>query len=573
MSRILSLVFSFLFCLSLQGFVLKENQATDDAFFENFKSDPFVGSFFEPVSKEQGALYWKELKFNHDDILERMDRFRENDWYGNPHQAKYPSLGSISPTTLRFIKTAGDIRDYFGTLQGYRILHLGAGYGGLCKILREMGGWTSYTIAQEMGTNLLCKKYLECLGIEGIEYLNLQNCGDLSRFDFLIIDAEFLTDAIDLTPFLKAIPRGIFLKRGVPEQFNASIRTLKSAGYKGLLQGDLNADENVLHILLWRPDHEFGPSQFSQSAQTLTPSSALQKGSAISNQATTHRLGDQLLTYFTTQWIAHVQGVPFLLSPFPYAEQFRLASMAPKIDKLYRFKQVKFFSGSGYEDLFTPSTLWQVPFIPYSRQEKKGFLKGKNPVKVDWDNPEFRALIRESLTPVEPVNTIIPPKDRLSVALHVRTGGAFKSDKKWHKTLPLKFAPDAFMIRALKTLLALIPDTPLYIYLFTDDLQPEKIIEKYQASLPHVDIIWDYSRDRSRTKDQLILEDLLSFQNFDCLIRPCSHFSVIGGKLGRYELEIGPTHYYLNDQNEPVCDQIELFFRPALTREEPGVLY
>jgi hypothetical protein len=99
-------------------------------------------------------------------------------------------------------------------------------------------------------------------------------------------------------------------------------------------------------------------------------------------------------------------------------------------------------------------------------------------------------------------------------------------------------------------------------------ISPEKIIEKYSMALKSSDIQWDHGQNRQMADEERVLSDFLSFQNFDCLIRPCSHFSVIGGKLGRYELELGPTHYYLNANKEPIFDQIELFFRPSLTREE-----
>lgn len=574
LERMIRAFFFTLLCFcSLQAFVLSEKQANDDAFFKNFKTDPFLGKFFEPVTIQQGLHYLNEIRFANEDLLELMDRFRENDLLGNPLTKNYPLIGNASPTTLRFIKTAGEIRNYFGSLQGYRILHLGAGYGGLCKILMELGGFTSYCIVQEKGTNLLCKKYLHQLGIDGIEYLSLSELSDPSQFDFVIIDGDFLTDSIDLTPLLQIIPRGVLLKKGIPEQFHSSINILKAAGFKGKFQGDLTIDENVLHLLMWKPDHEYLPFSFVQEKPAIYPSLERQEGVAVTNQVTKHRLGDQLLTYFSAKWFSLVQGVPFLLTPFPYADQFSLYSMDPDAGKQYRFKNKKNLRAIDLGHLFVPSTLWKLPFAPYSRQERMNFAYGKNFVKVDWENPEFRTLVRECLKPVTPIETIIPPKDRISVALHVRRGGAFKEDMRWDKALPLKFASDAFMIRQLKTVKVLFPDTPLYIFLFTDDLNPESIIEKYNQALGSSDIHWDYRRDSTPSSDQRVLADLLSFQNFDCLIRPCSHFSVIGGKLGRYQLEIGPTHFYTNDQNEPVIDQIELFFRPALTREEGGVLY
>lgn len=567
MKSVFSLFLFVCFMGALQGFQLKESQAADEVFFENFKRDPFVGSFFEPISKKQGISYFNEIKHSHSDLLKLKGLFQENDALGNPVLGYYKPIGFVSPTTLRLVKTAGDLRAYFGSLQGYRILHLGAGYGGLCKILSALGGWTSYSIAQEPGTNLLCEKYLNRLGINDVEYLSTKDLGDLSRFDLLIIDADFLTDSMDFTPLLQEIPRGMILRRGVPEQFIGSIKTLKASGFKGHLRGELNEDENVAHMLFWRPDHEDIPTRFIPQKE-ISPSNQKQQGVALTNQVTMHRLGDQLLTYLSAKWLARVQGLPFLRTPFPFADAFALHSMDPEVGKLYQFKVYKRINASTKNLFEAPSTLWMFPFFPYSQQEGKVFPARSELLRVEWEDPEFKKFIQACLKPLTPIKTIVPPEDRLSVALHVRRGGAFKADKNQDKGLPLKFAADAFMIRALKNLISLYPKTPLYIYLFTDDLSPEKIIEKYSRALSATDIQWDYGQNRSLTDDERVLSDFLSFQHFDCLIRPCSHFSIIGGKLGRYELEIGPTHYYLNENKEPVFDQIELFFRPSLTREE-----
>lgn len=552
---------------SLQGFILNQEKAVDEAFFENFKRDPFVGNFFEPITRKQGLAYLKEIQQSYGDLIFMKDQFQENDILGHPRLVYYKPVGYVSPTTLRFMKTAGDLRAYFGSLQGYRILHLGAGYGGLPKVLSCLGGWTSYAIAQEEGTNRLCEKYLSRLGINEVEYLSIRDLGDLSRFDFLIVDGDFLTDSLDLTPLLQVIPRGMILKRGVPDQFMGSIKILKDSGCKGLLRGELYDDENVAHMLFWRPDQEEIPTKFLPEKK-IFPSTLRQEGVAITNQVTTNRLGDQLLTYFSAKWLARVGGIPFLRTPFDFADSFQLHEMDPECGKLFRFKELKKISASIQDYQAAQSTLWLLPFSPYSRQEMQSFHGGKDLSKVNWEDPEFKQLIRDSLKPLNPIQTIQPPKSRLSVALHVRRGGAFKADKNQNKVLPLKFASDAFMIRSLKQLVSLFPNQPLYIYLFTDDLAPEKLIEKYSKALSSIDVLWDYEKNSTLTADQRLLSDFLSLQNFDCLVRPCSHFSVIGGKLGRYLLEIGPTHYYLNENREPVYDQIELFFRPSLTREE-----
>jgi len=100
-----------------------------DEIFGRFRNHPIYKSIVETVSDEYGSQYaafaFNKLSKN----LDYMDEFRRNDLYGGPQMFQYSNIGAFSPTTLRYIKFAIDIRDLFGDLDGMRIAEIGVGYG------------------------------------------------------------------------------------------------------------------------------------------------------------------------------------------------------------------------------------------------------------------------------------------------------------------------------------------------------------------------------------------------------------------------------------------------------------
>jgi putative sugar O-methyltransferase len=64
--------------------------------------------------------------------------FKSNDKIGNPAKHKYGVLGEISPTTLRYVAVAYEIKKIFGSLDGFDIAEIGIGYGGQIRVLDEM---------------------------------------------------------------------------------------------------------------------------------------------------------------------------------------------------------------------------------------------------------------------------------------------------------------------------------------------------------------------------------------------------------------------------------------------------
>ena len=128
--------------------------------FNNFKSDHFYKIVLEHVNYSQGLGYLNII--NRDsNLLNNLDKFLINDEIGNPKKYYYDELKTkISPTTLRYIKVASDIKKIFKD-EITNIAEIGCGYGGQYLILDQVMKINHYTLMDLYNVNKLIEKYLE----------------------------------------------------------------------------------------------------------------------------------------------------------------------------------------------------------------------------------------------------------------------------------------------------------------------------------------------------------------------------------------------------------------------------
>lgn len=553
---ILALV--WIFC-SLGALQFDEKLVSREIFFQTFRQDPFVGKALDPVSFEEGLLYAKEIKANYEECLDSLERFKENDLVGDPITRRYKDFGKISPSTLRYLKTAASIQNYFGDLTGFRVLYIGAGYGGVLKILHDLGTKGTYTVLQHNSVNILAEKYLDYFGLSMESFENQLDNVDFSSYDLVIVDAEFsgsFANALVIDKLIQEIPRGFILKRGLPDQFEKWISALIEKGAKGKLQADLLSEDNVRYAFYWKPLSDIPKSKILEKA-AIRPSKISQSTPAYTNQVTKNRLGDQLLTYFRAKWQARTTNLPLLLTPFKYADQFSLIDEDPHIGSSFIFNERKEYTrGAESKDL---STLWRILYTPECKYELLNFRWNSEKINVDWDDPAFKELIKASLKPKTDIFTIQPPQGFLSVALHVRTESAMQVDKTSIKQMPIKFYNHEWMVQQLKRLRRLFPEEAIYVYLFTDDLDPANIAAKIQSDWKDPNSVVEWGKNSFLSEQEMLISDFCSFQNFDCLIRPESNFSIMGGKMGNYQCEIFPTSFHFVKKNSFI-DHLEIRF-------------
>lgn len=176
----------------------------------NFKSHPSYCEVLEHVSKYYGDKYYQEIinRFNilyNDNKSYFIDLCKKNDLYGNTHTYDFNDFTKCSPTNLRYILHSLLILTHIKecSLTGVDIIEIGGGYGGLCFYMYKLAhlfGITinSYSIFDLKQPLLLQEKYLQHLGISGVNFVELDNIKNLKNNSFLISNYAFSEIDMDL---------------------------------------------------------------------------------------------------------------------------------------------------------------------------------------------------------------------------------------------------------------------------------------------------------------------------------------------------------------------------------------
>ena len=151
-------------------------------FFRGFKSHPAYRHVLEHVSYEEGKQYLDEIKIDYKD---KLDEIKENDALGTPVTCTYDGVGTISPTTIRYLKNTSDIVTKFGTSFN-SIVEIGGGYGGLCKVLSSFVDFEQYLLLDLEECNMLSRKYLSHFDLPTMSYQAEEIVELEDRFDLLI---------------------------------------------------------------------------------------------------------------------------------------------------------------------------------------------------------------------------------------------------------------------------------------------------------------------------------------------------------------------------------------------------
>jgi putative sugar O-methyltransferase len=160
--------------------------------FSQFKQYPAYQEILEHVSEDDGTRYLEILKKNAPDFLVAIDKFKINDLVGNPTKFEYPCIGSISPTTLRYVKVASDLRTLFGNSIGSRVAEIGVGYGGQLLVLDQIFAIREYSLFDLPPVLELTSKYLES-HILSLSYrtLTLNQASTNENYDFVMSNYAF----------------------------------------------------------------------------------------------------------------------------------------------------------------------------------------------------------------------------------------------------------------------------------------------------------------------------------------------------------------------------------------------
>lgn len=136
-----------------------QDASENDEAFSKFRDNPYFGLIVENSPLKSGLEYYECIKNEYRWLLRYMDKFITSDEYGSP---KTYRIGDwvLSPSTMRYIKTLGDLYKFFGDLDDFNIAEIGAGYGGLCKVINDVFSPNEYVLFDQPSVSSLQCKFL-----------------------------------------------------------------------------------------------------------------------------------------------------------------------------------------------------------------------------------------------------------------------------------------------------------------------------------------------------------------------------------------------------------------------------
>lgn len=151
-----------------------------------FRANPAVRSMVETVSQAAGNVLADIILYQSPKLIQFKEKFRTSDSIGSPQTFLFGKWGQFSPTTLRYIKVLSDLENIFGSLDGVRIVEIGAGYGGQAKILFDLFKIKKYVIYDLPVCLPVIHKYLNHFNITDIELRSDPNIKVTEGFDLFI---------------------------------------------------------------------------------------------------------------------------------------------------------------------------------------------------------------------------------------------------------------------------------------------------------------------------------------------------------------------------------------------------
>lgn len=143
--------------------------------FREFKRHPHYRKILEHTTYRRGLAYLEVIRAQAPDFLDRIDELKANDLVGGSSKMHYEGIGEISPSTLRYIKVASDLRQLFGAHIGERVAEIGVGYGGQMLIADKLLSFSEYHLFDLPPVLTLASKYLECHNLKSSYQLKTLN--------------------------------------------------------------------------------------------------------------------------------------------------------------------------------------------------------------------------------------------------------------------------------------------------------------------------------------------------------------------------------------------------------------
>jgi len=289
------------------------------------------------------------------------------------------------------------------------------------------------------------------------------------------------------------------------------------------------------------------------SAEPATNYQENSNSSAITWEPNGGRFGDNLLSYSKAKWLSYKFNIPVLHLPFKYSDQLMLHEQ----EAMYSNESAQLFSTITHLPIEKKCQL-----LPNSNTLYISHWKTK--ITIDWYDNVFVEELKKNIAPRSIIEKVIVPKECISIAVHVRNGGGFVVDNEREKErCPLRFVPDEFFIAQIARLADMFQDQNIYVHIFTDHQEPAVLEDKFKKSLNNPRITFGY-RQQNNSHNTNVLEDFFSMMDFDCLIRPGSHFSRFVQRLGNNKVVIYPESIKKTADGKSIINMINLKTRAEI---------
>lgn len=313
------------------------------------------------------------------------------------------------------------------------------------------------------------------------------------------------------------------------------------------------------------------------------------KNSVVNSRAN-GRYGDQVMVLLRCAYLWHKYKLNFYSHPFTGSDQLLLHTIVPLMKPVLRkhFQQRSLVRESeirlgGTRNLFTTS-YWFEGSGWHSHQ--LGMILGV--YAYSMVHPDFKHAVEQMLTPNHDVEMPLIPKDRVSIAVHIRKGGGYdqplasqqlyrstmitkyvpiectsngavytipdelKNKRNFQRvsgqrhadrTWPLRFPPEQFFVDNIRKIATLLPDKKLYVHVCTDDPNPQAVCDRIEKAVDLPEIQFG-SRVGAHKYNSSYIDDMFIMAQCDCLIRPESSFSNTVQMLGRHKIIIWPLQVH-----------------------------
>lgn len=155
----------------------------NDELFTTFKTNSLFCNYIgnDIRSYEQCIGFLKNIN---NELLDEINKYKQNDILGSPPLHYFKNIGSISSGTLYFLSILSRILNNFSSIKDKNICEIGSGYGGQAKIILDFGV-SSYTCIDEKRPLSLCQRYLRNFNHQNVVFYDNQNI-KINKYDLVI---------------------------------------------------------------------------------------------------------------------------------------------------------------------------------------------------------------------------------------------------------------------------------------------------------------------------------------------------------------------------------------------------